>query len=61
MIGLILFNFYACAKQQTLDPNSVNSHYKYELEIAYLDGNDNITKNKTDTMMMKLMTKADFL
>ena len=48
MIGLILFNFYACTKQ-TYEPTN-----QYELEIAYLDENDNIVENKTDIMMMKL-------
>ena len=48
MIGLILFNFYACTKQTYEQTN------QYELEIVYLDENDNIVENKTDIMMMKL-------
>ncbi len=50
MIGLVLFNFYACTKQQTQNPNNP----QYQIEIAYLDENDSITKDRTDTMMMKL-------
>lgn len=33
MIGLILFNFYACTKQQIEEPLTENA----KLEITYLD------------------------
>ena len=52
MIGLILFNFYACTKQQTYEPkeNMANS----KLEITYLDKNNQATEEITDNILMKL-------
>ena len=52
MIGLILFNFYACTKQQIQDPTNLSVSSK--LEITYLDENDNPTENRTDDILMKL-------
>lgn len=57
MIGLILFNFYACAKQQTLDPNSgiiASQVENAKLEISYLDDNNQTTETRTDNILMKL-------
>ena len=51
MIGLILFNFYACSKQ-TYDPKEVSANSK--LEITYLDANNKPTDSKTETILMKL-------
>lgn len=51
MIGLILFNFYACTKQ-SYDPNDL--YAKSNLEITYLDENNNQTETRTDTILMKL-------
>ena len=52
MIGLILFNFYACTKQQIQDPTNLSVSSK--LEITYLDENDKPTENRTDDILMKL-------
>ena len=52
MIGLVLFNFYACTKQQTLNPNDLYANSK--LEITYLDANNKPTDSKTETILMKL-------
>lgn len=52
MIGLVLFNFYACTKQQTLDQTNLSENSK--LEITYLDENNNPTENRTDDILMKL-------
>ena len=52
MIGLILFNFYACTKQQTLDPKWTSANSK--LEITYLDKNNQATEERTDDILMKL-------
>ena len=51
MIGLILFNFYACSKQ-TYDPKEVSANSK--LEITYLDENNQATESRTDNILMKL-------
>ena len=50
MIGLILFNFYACAKQQIEEPLTENA----KLEITYLDEKNNPTEKRTDNILMKL-------
>ena len=50
MISLILFNFYACAKQQIEEPLTENA----KLEITYLDENNNPTEKRTDNILMKL-------
>ena len=50
MIGLILFNFYACTKQQIEEPLTENA----KLEITYLDENNNPTEKRTDNILMKL-------
>ena len=50
MIGLILFNFYACTKQQIEEPLTENA----KLEITYLDGENNPTEKRTDNILMKL-------
>ena len=52
MIGLILFNFYACTKQQTLDPKWASANSK--LEITYLDDNNRVSESRTDNILMKL-------
>ena len=52
MIGLVLFNFYACTKQQTLNPNDLYANSK--LEITYLDDNNQATESRTDNILMKL-------
>ena len=54
MIGLILFNFYACTKQQTYDPKVNDAIANSKLEITYLDANNKPTDNKTKTILMKL-------
>lgn len=53
MIGLILFNFYACSKQ-TYDPKENNFLAKSNLEITYLDTENKPTDAPTDTILMKL-------
>ena len=50
MIGLILFNLYACTKQQIEEPLTENA----KLEITYLDGENNPTEKRTDNILMKL-------
>ena len=50
MIGLILFNLYACTKQQIEEPLTENA----KLEITYLDENNNPTEKRTDNILMKL-------
>ena len=50
MIGLILFNFYACTKQQIEEPLTENA----KLEITYLDGENKPTEERTDNILMKL-------
>ena len=50
MISLILFNFYACTKQQIEEPLTENA----KLEITYLDGENNPTEKRTDNILMKL-------
>ena len=50
MIGLILFNFYACTKQQIEEPLTENA----KLEITYLDEKNNPTEKRTDIILMKL-------
>ena len=50
MIGLILFNFYACTKQQIEEPLTENA----KLEITYLDGENKPTEKRTDNILMKL-------
>lgn len=50
MIGLILFNFYACTKQQIEEPLTENA----KLEITYLDRENNPTEKRTDNILMKL-------
>lgn len=50
MISLILFNFYACTKQQIEEPLTENA----KLEITYLDENNNPTEKRTDNILMKL-------
>lgn len=50
MIGLILFNFYACTKQQIEEPLTENA----KLEITYLDEYNNPTEKRTDNILMKL-------
>ena len=50
MISLILFNFYACAKQQIEEPLTENA----KLEITYLDGENKPTEERTDNILMKL-------
>ena len=50
MIGLILFNFYACTKQQIEEPLTENA----KLEITYLDDNSQATESRTDNILMKL-------
>ena len=50
MIGLILFNFYACTKQQIEEPLTENA----KLEITYLDEKNNPTEKRTDNILMKL-------
>ena len=50
MIGLILFNFYACTKQQIEEPLTENA----KLEITYLDDNNQATESRTDNILMKL-------
>ncbi|WP_288520323.1 hypothetical protein [uncultured Brachyspira sp.] len=50
MIGLILFNFYACTKQQIEEPLTENA----KLEITYLDENNKPTEKRTDNILMKL-------
>ena len=50
MIGLILFNFYACTKQQIEEPLTENA----KLEITYLDENNNPTEKRTDNILMKI-------
>ena len=50
MFGLILFNFYACTKQQIEEPLTENA----KLEITYLDENNNPTEKRTDNILMKL-------
>lgn len=50
MIGLILFNFYACTKQQIEEPLTENA----KLEITYLDEYSNPTEKRTDNILMKL-------
>ena len=53
MIGLILFNFYACSKQ-TYDPKGNDFSAKSNLEITYLDDKNQPTESKTETILMKL-------
>lgn len=53
MIGLILFNFYACSKQ-TYDPKENNLSAKSNLEITYLDAENKPTDDPTETILMKL-------
>ncbi len=53
MIGLILFNFYACSKQ-TYNPKENNFSVNSNLEITYLDTENKPTDNRTDTILMKL-------
>lgn len=50
MIGLILFNFYACTKQQIEEPLTENA----KLEITYLDEKNSPTEKRTDNILMKL-------
>ncbi|WP_288625085.1 hypothetical protein [uncultured Brachyspira sp.] len=50
MIGLILFNFYACTKQQIEEPLTENA----KLEITYLDEYNKPTEKRTDNILMKL-------
>lgn len=50
MIGLILFNFYACTKQQIEEPLTENA----KLEITYLDKDSKPTEERTDNILMKL-------
>ena len=50
MIGLILFNLYACTKQQIEEPLTENA----KLEITYLDESSNPTEKRTDNILMKL-------
>ena len=50
MIGLILFNLYACTKQQIEEPLTENA----KLEITYLDGENKPTEKRTDNILMKL-------
>ena len=50
MIGLILFNLYACTKQQIEEPLTENA----KLEITYLDEKNNPTEKRTDNILMKL-------
>ena len=50
MISLILFNFYACTKQQIEEPLTENA----KLEITYLDEKNNPTEKRTDNILMKL-------
>ena len=52
MIGLILFNFYACSNQ-TYSPKG-SDLAKSNLEITYLDDKNQPTENKTSTILMKL-------
>lgn len=55
MIGLILFNFYACTKQQIEEPLGVyNNIENSKLEFIYLDDKNNATEDITDTILMKL-------
>lgn len=54
MIGLVLFNFYACTKQQTYYPKVNDAIENSKLEITYLDANNKPTDNKTETILMKL-------
>lgn len=55
MIFLVLFNFYACTKQATLNPiNTPNVIPQRTLEIAFIDDNNNIVKNKTSNVLMQL-------
>ena len=54
MIGLILFNFYACTKQQTYDPRGNQGAANSKLEITYLDDNNQATESRTDNILMKL-------
>ena len=54
MIGLILFNFYACTKQQTYDPRGNQGAANSKLEITYLDKNNQATEERTDDILMKL-------
>ncbi|WP_295159418.1 hypothetical protein [uncultured Brachyspira sp.] len=51
MIFLVLFNFYACTKQSAVNP--INTPNK-TLEIIFVDDNDNISKNKTNNILMQL-------
>lgn len=51
MIFLVLFNFYACTKQSAVNP--INTPNK-TLEIIFVDDNDNISKNKTNNVLMQL-------
>ena len=53
MIGLILFNFYACSKQ-AYNPKVNDLSTKSNLEITYLDDKNQSTENPTDTILMKL-------
>ena len=50
VIHLILFNFYACTKQQIEEPLTENA----KLEITYLDGENKPTEERTDNILMKL-------
>lgn len=55
MIFLVLFNFYACTKQSTVNPiNTPNVIPQRTLEIAFVDDNNNIVKNKTTNVLMQL-------
>ena len=51
MIGLVLFNFYACTKQEILTPNDFANS---KLEITYLDDKNEATESRTSTILMKL-------
>ena len=55
MIFLVLFNFYACTKQSAVNPiNTPNVIPQRTLEIAFVDDNNNIVKNKTTNVLMQL-------
>lgn len=55
MIFSVLFNFYACTKQSAVNPiNTPNVIPQRTLEIAFVDDNNNIVKNKTTNVLMQL-------
>ena len=56
MIFLMLFNFYSCSKANMTSPMSQKVN---ELQIYYLDSLNNITEEKTDSIVMKLKDEAE--